>query len=87
MNPPRRKPGFHLEQVEEETVLYFPGEARVLYCNPTAALVWRLCDGQRSVADIAAELAAAYPEAAGEIRADVETAVATLAECGALEVP
>jgi coenzyme PQQ biosynthesis protein PqqD len=87
MNPPRKRPGYRLEQVDEETVLYFPGDARVLYCNPTASLIWQLCDGVRTAEDIIAELAAAYPDAAGTIRADVEQTLATLSNCGALEGP
>lgn len=87
MNPPRPRPGYRVEQVEEETVLYFPGDARVLYCNPTAALIWQLCDGRRTVDEIVAALEAAYPDAAGTIRADVEQALATLADSGAIECP
>jgi len=85
MNRPRPAPGYRLEPIGDEAVLYFPGDSRVLYCNPTALLIWHLSDGARTVAEIVAELEAAYPEAADVIRADVEATVATLTDCGAIE--
>lgn len=85
MNRPRRKPGFRLEQLAEECVLYFPGESRILYCNQCASLIWQLCDGERTAAEIAAELAEAFPEAAAQIRADVDETLAILSGNGALE--
>jgi len=46
------------DSVREKEVLLFPEGLLVL--NETAAAVLALCDGQRSVADIAAELGARY---------------------------
>jgi pyrroloquinoline quinone biosynthesis protein D len=46
------------DAVREKEVLLFPEGLLVL--NETAAAVLALCDGQRSVADIAAELGARY---------------------------
>jgi len=85
MNRPRRKPGFRLEQLAEECVLYFPGESRILYCNQCASLIWQLCDGERTAAEIAAELAIAFPESAAQIQADVDETLAALASSGAIE--
>ena len=85
MNRPRPAPGYRLEPIGDEAVLYFPGDSRVLYCNPTALLIWHLSDGARTVAEIVAELEAAYPDAAGVIRADVEATLATLTDCRAIE--
>ena len=35
-----------------------------MYCNPTASLIWQLCDGQRNIEEIAALLSAAYEQPA-----------------------
>jgi hypothetical protein len=41
--------------------------------NPTAAFLWRLCDGTRRPADLAAALAARFPADGEAIAADVAT--------------
>jgi len=77
MNRPRRKPDYRLEMIEGELLLYHPVRTRILYCNETASLVWRLCDGQRTVDEITALLAAAFPEAADTVAQDVATVLQT----------
>ena len=41
--------GVEMEVVEGEVLLYHPQQTRAVYLNPTAAVVWGLCDGSRSV--------------------------------------
>ena len=67
---PRRKPGYHLEMMDGELLMFSPGEAQILYCNQTASLIWQLCDGERTVQEIVEMLAAAFPEAEQRIRAE-----------------
>ena len=40
------------EVIAGEVLLYEPKQTRAVYLNPTAALVFDLCDGNRSVRDI-----------------------------------
>ena len=61
---PKVNPDYRLETLDNEQLLYDPEQTRVLACNETASLIWRLCDGQRTVDEIAALLADAFPEAA-----------------------
>jgi hypothetical protein len=75
-----------MENVDGELLLYNPDDKRLLYCNETASLVWHLCDGSRSTEEIAALLAAEYPEAAETIPADVEETVGTFLESGAVRL-
>jgi hypothetical protein len=82
---PRRKTDYHLELIDDELLLYHPGRTKILYCNQTASLVWNLCDGQRTVEEIAALLAESYPEAAATIPADVEATLGQFLEHGAIE--
>lgn len=85
MNRPRRKPDYCLEMMEGELLLYHPVRTRILYCNETASLVWQLCDGGRSVAEITALLTAVFPEAAETVPEDVAAVLQTFLEHGVIE--
>ena len=81
---PRRAPGFLLEELDDELLLFNPDDGRLLELNSTAALVWQLCDGARRVAEIDALLAAAYPESAADIAQELPHTLANLAQLAAL---
>ena len=81
---PSPRPDWRLEQMDEELLLFQPAEGRVLYCNQTAGLVWRLCDGERTVGEIVALLAEAYPEAGDALPADVARALQAFADADAI---
>ncbi len=78
--------GLHVAEIDGELVLLHEGGERVVYCNPSAALVFRLCDGQRSDAEIVALLAEAYPESAQELPGDVARALQQLADGGCVRL-
>lgn len=80
---PRRRPGYQVEVLEGEAVLYHPASAQLTHLNRAATLIWRLCDGQRTVAEICHLLTSAYPDAP-EVPADVREALGHLGELGAL---
>lgn len=86
MPKPRRAEGYAIEPLEDELLLFHPGRGSVVALNPTAVLVWNLCDGSRTAEEIAALIAAAYPESAGEVRGDVDEVVALLAGHGAVDL-
>lgn len=71
----------HRDRVRERDVLLYPEGALVL--NETAAAVLELCDGRRTIDDIAAELAPRYGGA--DVRADVAELVAGVAEQGLMD--
>ncbi len=77
---PRRKADYRLEELDGELLIYHPTEANVVYCNQTASLIWHLCDGTHTAAEISALLSDAYPEAATSIPADVEATLRTLTQ-------
>jgi hypothetical protein len=81
---PRQTPDFRLEQLDGELLLYHPGQTTIMYCNPTASLIWGLCDGQRSVGDIIGLLSAAYEQAAAAIAADVQATLEQFHQHGAI---
>ena len=76
--------GFDLELQGDEGVIYHPVSQAIFYCNVTAALIFRLCDGARSLAEITAMLCKAYPEAGERLAREVEETVDKLAQHGAL---
>ena len=81
---PHTGSGFRLEEFDGELVLYHSTSTQVVYLNETAALVWRLCDGSRSVETICTLLKEAYPETARQIKGDVTTALTELIHASAL---
>lgn len=82
---PRQQTGYQLEQFENEILLYDSGKTQVVYLNETAALVWQLCDGQRTVAQLRALILDAYPEQSDQIHPDIDVALQQLQASGAIE--
>ena len=68
---PRPVPDCQAEIMEGELVIIHPDSTQVLHSNPSAALIWKLCDGQRTVTEIKQLLSEAYPESVEQINADV----------------
>jgi hypothetical protein len=81
---PLRTEGYSVEELDGELLLFNAASANVIALNETAALVWNLCDGSRTVEEIGALIAAAYPESAAEISGDVAEVVALFDRHGAL---
>lgn len=50
---PRIKPSLIAKQMDSETVLFDPESGAVHTLNPTAWLIWQLCDGRHSLEDMA----------------------------------
>ena len=82
---PCRRPGYCLEALDNELLLFHPAQAQIMYCNETASVIWQLCDGQHTTQEIVALLAAAYPEAAEIMAGDVETTLQQFSQHGAIE--
>jgi pyrroloquinoline quinone biosynthesis protein D len=82
MTHPRLATGARLQydDVREEHLLLVPEGAVRL--NPTAAAVLELCDGERSIDEIAATLGARYNGA--DVAADVRGLVDAMAQKGLL---
>ena len=82
---PQAVEGFQVEKLDGEIILLHPLRNIIIYSNQSAALIWQLCDGLRSVETIIEILSAAYPEAREQIRADVPATLQTLIRQGAIE--
>jgi len=75
-----------LETLDGEIMLYSIATTRIFALNQSAALIWQLCSGQYTVAEIIDALAAAYPESQDKIQAQVEETLTLLLTNGAIEL-
>ena len=72
--------GYLLERMDDEITVYHPILATSLYLNETGALIWELCDGERSMAEVVDILAELYPENSQQIVDDVRALITRLVE-------
>lgn len=70
IRPQKRYEGLVAQDIGSETIVYDEKRSHVHRLNHAAALVWSHCDGQRTVADLAAVL-----QAEADLQADTEIAV------------
>jgi hypothetical protein len=71
------------------TLLVNPDTAAAIAVNRTGALIWRLANGRRTVADIVAGVRRRYPKAPRSLARDVVALLGTLSEEGLIgrEIP
>lgn len=81
---PKQAFGFVAEDMEGETLLYRLGAHKAIHLNETASLIWKLCDGTRSVQAIVDELRDAFPGSETDVAADTQEALSLLVGEGAL---
>jgi coenzyme PQQ biosynthesis protein PqqD len=81
---PKQAFGFFVEEMEGENLLYRLGAHKAIHLNDSATVIWKLCDGSRSVQDIVDLLAKEYPGSEAAVAADVREAIELLVSEGAL---
>jgi len=69
----------------KESLIYSPTK-KTIYLNETATVIWKLCNGKRTVKEITDLLADAFPNSASNIRADVAETLDALVRNGALQL-
>ena len=74
----RLQPDYLLERIDNEITVYHPTLTTSFFLNETGALIWALCDGTRSVAEIIRTLGDLYPESWEQIATDVTDLVTAL---------
>lgn len=83
---PRRCSDVQSFAMDDELLLYAPGRANAFTLNLSARAIWDLCDGSRTVSEIAGLLAresgtpepALYPDVAGAVQAFVYNGLVTV---------
>ena len=71
---PERRPGVLAQQVKPDDpsiVLLNPKSGEYYTLEPVGARVWQLCDGKRTIADIASIISQEYEESSEVIECDV----------------
>ena len=63
-------PGVVSRMVDGEAVLVDPKKGMVRVLNPAGARIWEMIDGRRTVAELAADIAAEYGIEASRAQAD-----------------
>ena len=74
-----------LQRVGQEAILHDRRNGRAHVINESAAQIWELCDGQRTVDEIVSAFAAAYELPTADVRADVQHILAKFHELRVLE--
>ena len=77
-------PGVVETEVDDSVALFEPDSGQVFVLNVTAADVWRLSDGELTLAEVVDALARAYGKAPEVIHADVAATVDRLRDDGLL---
>jgi predicted DNA-binding protein (MmcQ/YjbR family) len=75
-----------VEAIEGELLLYHPRQTKAVYLNPTAAVIWSLCDGHRSVHEIIELIGESYPDAKPTLTEEVLSTLRVLEENGLMVV-
>jgi len=61
---PVQNTDYELTELDDEIILFSVKQEKAIYLNPSAQLIWQLCDGKSSVMKIIAGLEQEYPEEA-----------------------
>lgn len=83
---PHQMPGFMLEKLDDEVLLYHQVKTQAVYLNTSAAMIWALCNGTASVADMEELLIDHYPESRDDISAHLLQTLEQFKEIGAIEL-
>jgi pyrroloquinoline quinone biosynthesis protein D len=81
---PKQAFGFFIEEMDGENLLYRLGSHKAIHLNDTASVIWKLCDGSRTVQEIIDVLKGEYPGSESAVESDVREAIELLVGEGAL---
>ena len=76
--------GVVIEDLDDDICLYRPVDDEVVVLNRSAADVWRLADGTRTVPQILQQLVVLYEVVADDVRSDVHAVIDDLVARGFL---
>ncbi len=81
----RRVPEWLIEDMDGDLLAFNPVSTMTVHLNVPSSVVWRLCDEDRSVADIIDVLTQAYPAQVEQIAHDVVEVIEQLAQQALIE--
>ncbi|MFC1462358.1 PqqD family protein [Verrucomicrobiota bacterium] len=68
---PCRREGLWTQELGDEAAIYDRGDQQLHALNPSAAMIWQLCDGKHDVDTIAEELTRRFDAPIDQIRPEV----------------
>jgi PqqD family protein of HPr-rel-A system len=71
--------------MEDGLIVYDRGSSLVHHLNPSARIVWQLCDGSTSIGELASDIAAQYGLGGEQVTAQVSGLFAELEALGLIE--
>jgi hypothetical protein len=77
---PIRNESCHMEELDDEVLLYNPTNNKTLYINKSASIIWQLCNGNQPVEDIIKMIQEAYPSDDGGLQQDILDTLNSLLE-------
>jgi hypothetical protein len=78
---PQRKPEIMANDLGEQMALYSVEGKAVHVLNPTARLIWDLCDGEHSLEEIEAAIRSSFAVPEGQdVQADIQRTVKELSD-------
>jgi hypothetical protein len=78
-----KNPDIFVEEMDTEILLYQPNSNKAIHHNETAALVWKLCDGTRTVQDLIDVVSESFPDE-NDLAYEIEQIIDFLVNEGAL---
>ena len=82
---PKQRAEVRQARLDDELLLYYPPRAAALRLTASAAAIWDLCSGDRTLGELTAVLSARYPDAAVHLRDEIEQVLETLATHDVIE--
>jgi len=82
---PRVRQDLAVVELDGEAVIYDEDSGDLHHLNPTATLVYGLCDGSATVAELAADIGEVFGLPAGEVERQVRSLLRELRSQGLLE--
>jgi hypothetical protein len=82
---PKIRPDLAVVEIEGEAVIYDEPTRDVLYLNPTASIVFGLCDGTGTVKEMAADIADAFRVPSEQVERQIRSLLKGFKKSGLLE--
>lgn len=82
---PKQESDIKIETFGDGVLLYKETVREAAYLNNSAAVIWALCDGKNTLADIENALKKAYPVGEDSIREDINFTLEKLQQKGAIK--
>lgn len=82
---PRAREGLTVVELDGEAVIYDQDSGDLHHLNPTATIVFGLCDGTSTMRQMSLDIAEAFGVPAGEVEAQIRTLIRSFRNARLLE--